>query len=89
MAFFRQILCLTFSPDGQHLAITDGNRRVLVVRLSDWKEVLDFTYHNARVTCAAWSPDSKRLASGSLDTNLIVWFVEDRAKRFIVRGEEA
>jgi WD40 repeat protein len=30
-------------------------------------------FHSARVQCLAWSPDSSRLATGSLDMSIIVW----------------
>jgi WD40 repeat protein len=30
-------------------------------------------FHAARITALAWSPDGKRLASGSLDGSVIVW----------------
>ena len=35
----------------------------------------DWQYHSAKITCVAWSPDSSRLATGSIDTNVIVWSV--------------
>ena len=31
--------------------------------------------HTARVECMAWSPDSKRLVSGSYDKTVKVWNV--------------
>jgi WD40 repeat protein len=34
----------------------------------------------------AWSPDSKRIASGSVDTNVIVWSVENQSKRITIKG---
>ena len=30
-------------------------------------------FHAARITALAWSPDGRRLASGSLDGSVIVW----------------
>ena len=30
-------------------------------------------YHSARINCLAWSPDGKMLATGSLDTCVIVY----------------
>ena len=29
-------------------------------------------YHTAKVTSIAWTPDSKHIATGSLDTNIMV-----------------
>lgn len=39
----------------------------------------DMLYHTARISSIAWSPDSTRLATGSLDTNLLVWDVSKPA----------
>ena len=35
----------------------------------------DWQYHSAKITSVSWSPDSSRLATGSIDTNVIVWTV--------------
>lgn len=44
-------------------------------------------YHTAKVNCVAWSPDSTLVASGSLDTSIIVWSVEKPAKRLIIKSK--
>jgi WD40 repeat protein len=33
-------------------------------------------YHNARINCLAWSPDSSRIATGSLDTCVIIYEID-------------
>ena len=30
-------------------------------------------YHTSRITCLAWSPDSTKIATGSVDTNILVY----------------
>lgn len=47
----------------------------------------EWGFHNARVNCVAWSPDTKLVASGSLDTNIIVWHVEKPAKHIIIKSK--
>lgn len=47
----------------------------------------EWGFHNARVNCVAWSPDSLLVASGSLDTNIIIWSVEKPAKHIIIKSK--
>lgn len=41
----------------------------------------------ARVNCLAWAPDSVHLASGSLDTAIIIWDVNNPAKHITYKSE--
>ena len=43
-------------------------------------------FHTAKVLCLAWSPSGRHLASGSLDTNIIIWSVETPEVRIIIRA---
>lgn len=47
----------------------------------------EWGFHNARVNCVAWSPDSQLVASGSLDTNIIIWSVAQPAKHIIIKSK--
>nr|XP_027193672.1 actin-interacting protein 1-like [Dermatophagoides pteronyssinus] len=46
---------------------------------------LEWGYHTARVNCLAWSPDSLLLASGSLDTGIIIWDCSNPTKHFTLK----
>lgn len=46
----------------------------------------EWGFHTARVNSVAWSPDSRRVASGSLDTAVIVWSVDQPAKHVIIKS---
>uniref|UniRef100_T1KFN6 Actin-interacting protein 1 n=1 Tax=Tetranychus urticae TaxID=32264 RepID=T1KFN6_TETUR len=68
---------VVYSPDGQYLAVADANRKVVLYKTPNYELAhnVEWGFHTARVNCLAWSPDSIHLASGSLDTGLIVWDV--------------
>lgn len=56
----------------------------LIFQLAHNKE---WGFHNARVNCVAWSPNSKQVASGSLDTTIIIWSVAFPAKHTIIKSK--
>jgi len=44
-------------------------------------------YHTARINCLAWSPDNRMVATGSLDTCVIVYDVDKPASnRITIKG---
>ena len=44
-------------------------------------------YHSARINCLAWSPNSSMVATGSLDTCVIVYEVDKPAStRMTIKG---
>lgn len=66
----------TISPDSRLLATTDSEKNCVRV-WSVWsgKQLAAFDGHAARVCCLAFSPDGNLLASGSLDTTILLWDV--------------
>ncbi|GBP04478.1 Actin-interacting protein 1 [Eumeta japonica] len=77
-----------FSPDGTYLVACDANRKVILYTTEEYKLAhnKEWGYHTARVNCVAWSPDGSRVASGSLDTAIIVWSVASPAKHIIIKN---
>ncbi|KAH8701333.1 WD40-repeat-containing domain protein [Phaeosphaeriaceae sp. PMI808] len=77
------ISALAFSPSGKKLAVGAGNGKVYAFEGSgDFKLITDrWSAHTARITCLAWDETEKYTASGSLDTNVMVWSTEDPGKR--------
>jgi WD40 repeat protein len=70
------ITSVQFSEDGAHLVVTDAVRRVVPYKISnDFKQASekDWTFHTARVNCAAFSPNGRYVASAGLDTNINVY----------------
>lgn len=44
-------------------------------------------YHTARINCMAWSPDSTMVATGSLDTCVIIYEISKPASsRITIKG---
>ena len=43
--------------------------------------------HTARCTTISWSPDSKKVVSGSIDTNICVWNAEKGDRIDEIRGK--
>ena len=77
------ISALAFSQSGKKLAVGASNGKVYAYEASaDWKLITDrWSAHTARITCLAWNESEKFTASGSLDTHVMVWSIEDPGKR--------
>jgi WD40 repeat protein len=77
------ISALAFSASGQKLAVGASNGKVYAFEASgDFKLITDrWSAHTARITCLAWDESEEHAASGSLDTNVMVWSTEDPGKR--------
>lgn len=82
---------LTYSPDEKYLVTSDAHRKVVLYSVSEYEHANkhEWGFHNARVNCVAWSPDSLLVASGSLDTSIIVWSVEKPSKHIIIKNAHA
>jgi len=72
------------SPDGTFLAA--GSKEVRVWDLLTGKEVAKFAGHLDEVTSLLFSPDGKRLISGSADTTALIWDIEELLRREKARG---
>ncbi len=80
---------LSWSPDGLHLALAGEQRRAGEGRAGDHegrpyvgvceagtgRNMLCYQGHTGQVTALAWSPDSQRIASASLDSTVAVWTI--------------
>jgi WD40 repeat protein len=63
---------VTFSPDGERLATSDG-RTVRLWNADTGREILSLPRLEGLVTRIAYSPDGSRLAAASLDGSVKVW----------------
>lgn len=78
----------SFSPNGQYFVACDTYRKVILYKVPEFElaHKKEWGFHNARVNCIAWSPNSLLVASGSLDTAIIIWSVTDPAKHTIIKN---
>jgi len=86
LGHIAKVSCVAFSPDGKRIVGgtsadwigSVGGQAVDIRRLKVWdaatgQEALVLRVHSGGVTCVAFSPDGKRVVSGSKDKTLKVW----------------
>ncbi|KAI1731924.1 actin-interacting protein 1 [Ditylenchus destructor] len=76
-----------FSPNGKYLVGTDNTRKVIPYDLSaDFKiaSEKEWSFHSARVNCCAWSPNNRHIATGGIDTNIIIWDLQKSGEHPII-----
>jgi RNA polymerase sigma factor (sigma-70 family) len=69
---------LSFSPDGQLLASSDG-AGVHLWETATGKNIRSFSGHRGEITFLAFSRDGRRLGSASRDSTVLVWDVTGQA----------
>ncbi|GAB4840374.1 Actin-interacting protein 1-2 [Ancistrocladus abbreviatus] len=82
------ITVIRYSPDVSMFASGDANREAVVWdRASREVKLNNMLYHSARINCLAWSPDSNLVATGSLDTTVLIYEVGKPASaRMTIKG---
>lgn len=63
-----------WSPNGDRIAFTSGDRSLFVRNLKTSTTARIGVHGDAQLTCA-WSPDARRVAVGGLDGRLVLWDV--------------
>ncbi|OON13613.1 WD domain, G-beta repeat protein [Opisthorchis viverrini] len=87
----------SYSPDGSMLALVDADRTVTVHKVSDERDINHapvltpahsewWQRQTARITAIGWSPNGRRLATGSLDTSIAVWSVDSPKTTIYLRN---
>ncbi|OAP62177.1 hypothetical protein AYL99_04380 [Fonsecaea erecta] len=72
----KQVLHVSFSPDGHYIASASFDNSVKLWNSRDGKFICTLRGHVGAVYMCAWSSDSRLLASSSKDTTVKVWDVK-------------
>lgn len=80
-----EISAMVYSPDAASLAVTSA-RSIVVYNTATYEVKHTLLYHTARCTAVDWSPDSKLIVSGSIDTNICVWDAEKGSKVVLIKS---
>ncbi|XP_039121370.1 actin-interacting protein 1-2 [Dioscorea cayenensis subsp. rotundata] len=82
------ITVIRYSSDASMFASADANREAVVWdRMTREVKLKNMLYHSARINCLAWSPDGRMVATGSLDTCVIIYDVDKPASnRITIKG---
>lgn len=66
---------VAYSPDGAFLAASSKSNIMMYDVENSFKNLVGAwgKQHTAKVTCISWSPDSRRFATGGIDSHVIVW----------------
>jgi WD40 repeat protein len=70
----NEAAALAFSPDGRMLAVAVA-RSVQLWEVATGRLVAKLRGHERKVTCLAFAPEGRWLASGSYDTTVRLWDV--------------
>lgn len=65
--------CQVLSNDGQFFACGNYDGSIDLYRVADTRHVARLVGHNGEVTAVRFSQDLSRLASGSVDTTILIW----------------
>jgi WD40 repeat protein len=82
--FSAEGAALAYSPDGRWLAVRAADdRTVLLLNAGTHETVAQFRGHEGAVHWAAFGPDSRRLASCSMDRTVRLWRIDGGACRVL------
>ena len=85
---------ISWSSEGDRIAAGTGNSElsssasgcVMIWDMYSAEAYAELRGHRRAVTCVAWSPQGRFVASSSLDTNVIIWNVKQKMAVITLRG---
>ncbi|TPP67825.1 putative actin-interacting protein 1 [Fasciola gigantica] len=84
----------SFSSEGSLVAFADQDRQITIFNVQDDGDQVSLSQamntwwqkHTARITALTWSPNGQHLATGSLDTSVIVWSLDKPRDAVVLRN---
>jgi WD40 repeat protein/serine/threonine protein kinase len=87
--FAEHVRDLSFSPDGERLAIATGDGTVGICTLTDPKfPVVQWTAHKGYSLAVGFTPDGRTLATGGDDGAIRLWNVRSLEEALVLRGHQ-
>ncbi|OQS02446.1 hypothetical protein THRCLA_05180, partial [Thraustotheca clavata] len=83
-----QVTALCLSPDGAYVAVGYSAGVVRIFKLSNGNVEVSLDGHKNAIECLAYGDDGAVLASGSRDTDIIVWDVVSQSGLYRLRGHK-
>ena len=81
------VTCLKLSPiDSEIIAVGHEDGSIRIWHLKEAESRIVFRGHKTAVTALCFSPDGSRLASGSRDTDIVLWDFASETGLFRLRG---
>ena len=81
-----EITCMSFSPDGELLAVGDSNAKIIIYDFKTKQvKINQFVFHSGRINSLDWSPSGLFLVSASLDTNIEIWSIQNPTKHISIK----
>eukprot|EP00727_Mastigamoeba_balamuthi_P005604 m51a1_g1663 putative wd40 repeat-containing protein (604) ;mRNA; f:376123-378700 len=75
----RMITCVRFSPNGERLATSSTDKKVVIYDGKTGDKMGEFEGHKGGVYGISWSPDSNQLLTASADKTAAIWNVSNPA----------
>ena len=69
----RDVVAISFSPDGQLLASASSDGTARLWRIADSTELASYKALAGSISCIAFSQDGRTLATGGSDKNVLLW----------------
>jgi len=71
----QPIIALDCSPNGNYLAVAGAGDVIDVYQSNLGVKVKSFVGHTDDILCVRFSPDNRLLATGGVDTRIVIWDV--------------
>jgi len=82
------VTCMAVDSNHKRLAVGYEDGRIRVYELASRELIVVFNAHSSAVTCLRYNPDGNILASGSQDTEIVLWDVIAESGLFRLKGHK-